>query len=634
VQPDDRVLRWQEAWERRRRACLEDIARMRPSLTGEAAAILDDARRLAGSEDPAEHARADVGELVDRVNVLDGPAAVLLHRPVCNALTQLRIAAQEVLAARAGAAATPTRRPPAAWRRKPPGLKRFVVVSEDAEVRELVEECARGLGRPDPLTARTLVEAFAVFRALQDGSALVVVNLTLGSGADAGRHGLQVAAEARRRHHAVLLLTAAADYLNYWPLLPGVGLTGHDVIVKTRRDFADQLRSRIRALAQPAPVPVSHEEDTGHVVWIGDVEVADLEAQETLVLRALTSRWLTPVDIANECWDTDLQPSPGSVPSLISTLRRKLAAALVGADSLHAQREVIESRRREGQATQYRLAPWLEWVAPQQPEGAARTLPPVLVIEDDPDWSEWVVACLREHRWPVSAVRTADQARRVLTGGETPILVVDLGLPDPATGLPDHQVGLRLIEDVVRERRGVRVIVLSMHGSRDSLHPRLFAAGVRTVDVLPKTAERDEARTLLMASLQRAVDELRRGIRRQPESRVAHHVTRIERARIEVDGHAVARLSPREADVLDVLINRPNVPVMADLLEDRCYPRSGTKNKLHQTLKRLRQKIDRDVGRDGVGASVLRTPHRGARTTYMLHGVVIDQVEGSPDRLR
>jgi hypothetical protein len=107
-----------------------------------------------------------------------------------------------------------------------------------------------------------------------------------------------------------------------------------------------------------------------------------------------------------------------------------------------------------------------------------------------------------------------------------------------------------------------------------------------------------------------------------------HRVKRVERGRIEVDGHAVGKLSPREAAVLDVLIGRPNVPVMADVLEDRCYPRSGTKNKVHQTFKRLRQKIDRGVGQPGVGASVFRTPHRGARPTYELRGVVTDLVDG------
>lgn len=64
--------------------------------------------------------------------------------------------------------------------------------------------------------------------------------------------------------------------------------------------------------------------------------------------------------------------------------------------------------------------------------------------------------------------------------------------------------------------------------------------------------------------------------------------------------------------------------ITADVLEDRCYPRSGTKNKLHQTVKRLRKKIDCVVDQDEVGESVVRTPHRGARTTYELHGLVID----------
>jgi hypothetical protein len=86
--------------------------------------------------------------------------------------------------------------------------------------------------------------------------------------------------------------------------------------------------------------------------------------------------------------------------------------------------------------------------------------------------------------------------------------------------------------------------------------------------------------------------------------------------------------------VVEVLIGRPNLPVKAEVLEDRCYPRARGRsgadpspmNKVHQTFKRLRQKIDREVGGEDVGTSVIRTPHRGARTTYELHGLVVDRV--------
>jgi hypothetical protein len=50
-------------------------------------------------------------------------------------------------------------------------------------------------------------------------------------------------------------------------------------------------------------------------------------------------------------------------------------------------------------------------------------------------------------------------------------------------------------------------------------------------------------------------------------------------------------------------------------------------NKVHSTVRRLRRKIDCAAGAAGIGQSVIRTPHMGARTTYQLHGVVTDDVE-------
>jgi DNA-binding response OmpR family regulator len=623
--PEDRAGRWYEAWRRRRSSCLQDLAALRTSLTGESLAILELAQRLAASEDLSEHANADVEDLVDCVNALGGHAPVLLHRPVCNALTALRMAAQEVLAAQTGMS-----RPSVQPRLPAPhptalGFECVIVVGEDPEMPVLVEEFVRMDG-PVSRSARTLEEALEILRPLHAGTALVVVNLTLASGAGTGPHGLVVARESRRHHHAVLLVTAAADYLHYWQRLKEAGITGHDVIVKTNSNFADRLRRRISQIVSPAPLPIRYDENTGHVVWIGDIEITDLEAQETLVLLAMRNTWRTAEAVSDACWDTDLQPRPRSVPPLISTLRRKLTAALVNADSAHAQRLVIETRRRDGSPAQYRLAPWLAWVESPEPAGAARTLPPVLVIEDDRYWAEWVVECLGELGWPVSVAGTPAEARQALDDGETPILIVDLGLPDQTTGETDLRVGVRLVEEIAARRPGVRVIVLSAHGGRDSLRLRLFEAGVRTIDVLAKTVARDETRALLFASIQRAADEMRRGIRRPAETQAVHRLTRIERSRIEVDGHMVTRLSPREADVVEILISRPNIPVKAEVIEDSCYPRSGTMNKVHQTFKRLRQKIDHSVGEMGVGASVFRTPHRGARTTYELHGIVTNLV--------
>jgi DNA-binding response OmpR family regulator len=637
-----RAERWRRAWAERRRRCLErELPGLPDALDAEARAIVEEARRIVEVDDPAFHAGLDVRDVVDRVNALAGDAPVLLHRPVCNALTALRNAAQELLAARAGAAALPRldagrggARGVAPDPGGGPGCSRFLVVGDDPELRELVAECERDLAIPHPTRAEaTLESALEALGEPAAGAVLVVVNLTLDSAAGRGPHGLQVAREARRRRHHALLLTAAGDYLHYWPRLGAAGLTGHDVIVKTRRDFADRLRDRIREMARPAPVGLSFVADTDHVVRIGEVEVTELEAQEAITLRCLDGSWRTAGAIVDRCRRSDLCPERRNIPPLISALRHKLRAALMQAESDLAQRALIENRVRDSVGAEYRLAPWLRWVEAPARTGPARTLPPLLVIEDEPHWAGWVVGCLEELGWPAAVAASAAEARAAMDSRAAPVLVVDLGLPDPATGRPDHREGVRLIEELAAARPGLRVVVLSVHGHRDSLRSRLFEAGVPAIDVLDKSAPLEERRAVLLAALQRAADGMQRGVRRVQQPAPVHRVERAEDGALVIDGCPISTLSPREAAVLGVLIARANEPVPAAHLEALCYPErspweEGGRNRVHQTLKRLRRKIDHDVGRPGVAAAVLRTPHRGTHTTYELHGVITNRYQG------
>jgi hypothetical protein len=155
------------------------------------------------------------------------------------------------------------------------------------------------------------------------------------------------------------------------------------------------------------------------------------------------------------------------------------------------------------------------------------------------------------------------------------------------------------------------------------------------VDVIDKAAGRDECRARLLSSLQRAADEAWRGVRRVREPAPAHRLVRVDRRHIEVDGHEVRALTGREADILEALIERPNLPIKAELLESCFSPdarqRSGAGynplNKVHTAVSRLRRKIDVSVGRAGVGAALIRTPHRGAITTYELRGLITDRVD-------
>jgi DNA-binding response OmpR family regulator len=637
MRAEDRPPRWREVWEQRRVRCVrqDELDDVRSALPREAIQILDETRALAAIDDPQAHADADVEGLIDRVNALGGSAPVLLHGVVSNGLSMLRIAAQELLAARAPGSPS---LPPTA-RRRSARLSWFVVVGEEAELVELATECSVSLAWQPPVrVARTLEDGLDLLRT-REGTGVVITGLILRSDAGRGDHGLQLAAEARRRRHAVVLVTAASDYLPYWPRLASVGLTGHDVVIKSRRDFSARLRRRLREIAEPDLLRLSYDE-SDHMVWIGDVEVAGLEAQEALVLHALDTTWRNAEKVADACREPDLAPTPGSVPPLISTLRRKLAIAMVEAESPHAPHEVIESRRGEGQPTQYRLAPWLRWDDPPDSSGAAGDLPPVVVLEDDRDWGRWVVSWLGELGWRATMAETTEEVWRALAADGPGMLIADLALRDPTTGQPDPDVGISLIEEMAQRHKGVRVVVLTAFGRSDKLLARLFHAGVRTIDVVDKAADADRWRAIVLSSLQRLTDEARRGVRRGREAGEVHRLVRVDLTHVEVDGHPMA-LSAREAELLAAMIKRPNLPIKAELLEQDCFPpgvRAGSSagysqmNKVHQAVKRLRRKIDAAVGRRGVGAALIRTPNRGTRTTYELSGLVTDLVEPEGER--
>jgi DNA-binding response OmpR family regulator len=649
---EDREARWRGVWEDRRRRC-QDPAEvpgwLRP-LSAEAQEIVDEVRAIANVDDPAAHAAADVQRLVDRVNALDQREAVGLHPLVCNGLAMLSTAAQELIATGAGAAeggrAMPASAAPGPAERGRPHVRPydwFLVVSDARELVVLVEDCELPVRTRLPVSSAATAEAALAWLAGAAGRGIVVVNLILDSRSGRGTHGLEVAREARRRRHAVLLVTAAADYLDYWSQLSGAGLTGHDIEIKTNRDFGSRLRQRIRELFQPARLPISLDYETGHNVWIGEAEISGLEAQEAQVLQALDEDWRTPSHIANACAGSDLAPRPSGVPPLISTLRRKLASGLLAVESPNALQEVIETRRLVGMPAQYRLGRWLYWAEREPgPVGVTAELPPVVVVEDDPDWAAWFTDVLKQAGWRARVAETVVDAKKAVLDGGPPIVIADLALSDPTTGLIDREVGVRLIERLGSDRPGLRVIVVSAHGRQDRLRARLFDAGVRTVDVIEKAGSRDDRRAMISVSLQRAADEMRRGVRRANPPEPAHRLARLGRREIEVDGRRIERLTANEARLLDVLIGRPNQPVLADVIEDRLYGdgerrparrASNALNKLQSTVSRLRDKIDRCVG-TGAGKGMLRTAHHGARSAYELHALVTDRLasaDGPPD---
>ncbi len=218
----------------------------------------------------------------------------------------------------------------------------------------------------------------------------------------------------------------------------------------------------------------------------------------------------------------------------------------------------------------------------------------LLLVEDDPMLGAGVRRALAQQGHAVDWVQDGADADLALAGEPYDVVLLDLGLP--------RKRGLDVLRDL--RRRGGRVPVLVLT-AQDGVPDRVAGLDAGADDYLTKPFELDELAARIRA-LQR-----RSGGRAEPV--IEHGRLALDPAAHEVrlDGAPVP-LSPREFELLSVLLEHPGRPISRARLEERLYgwAEQVESNAVEVHVHALRRKLGPEWIKTlrGVGYLVPRRP--------------------------
>lgn len=200
----------------------------------------------------------------------------------------------------------------------------------------------------------------------------------------------------------------------------------------------------------------------------------------------------------------------------------------------------------------------------------------ILIIEDDADLAEALVAFLRRRGLVAAVARTLDQARKMLAAEAFGALILDLGLPDGD--------GALLVEELRRDANPVPVIVLTARGA---VADRIHGLSIGADDYLPKPFDLDELHARLLAILRRQAGVA--GPAAQIGNVVVDHAAR----EALVDGRT-AGMTKREYDLFELLASRPSRSVSKQQAEQALFGANGPNeaNATEVTMSRLRRRLE------------------------------------------
>ncbi len=175
----------------------------------------------------------------------------------------------------------------------------------------------------------------------------------------------------------------------------------------------------------------------------------------------------------------------------------------------------------------------------------------ILLIEDEPDLALWLTRSLEKKGFAVEWANDGLVAHHRLQVEEFDALVLDLGLP----GLDGRTVLERLRSNDNR----TQVLILT---ARDSLQERVESLECGADDFLPKPFQIEELVARVNALIRRS-----RG-KDKPRMACAGLAYDLSSKRFTLEG-ATLSVSPREAEVLRILVQRSGEPVNKKYILDR-----------------------------------------------------------------
>ena len=224
----------------------------------------------------------------------------------------------------------------------------------------------------------------------------------------------------------------------------------------------------------------------------------------------------------------------------------------------------------------------------------------ILIVEDEPSLREIMVQTLRREQYVVEQASDYASALEKIAGYDYDCILLDIMLPDGS--------GLRILEELRRQRKPAGVIIIS---ARDSLDDKVEGLELGADDYLPKPFHASELLARMRALLRRPREIVEDGSL-AAAGLVLDTRSFIVRAMPDGEGDDV-ELTPKEAALLEALMRAGGRVVAKDALAARVWGpyATGAGNRLEVLMHALREKI----ARTGVPASIDTV--RGAG--YRLH---------------
>jgi two-component system KDP operon response regulator KdpE len=208
------------------------------------------------------------------------------------------------------------------------------------------------------------------------------------------------------------------------------------------------------------------------------------------------------------------------------------------------------------------------------------TAPSVLVVDDEPPIRRLLRTSLGAQGWRVAEAASAAEAMAQLAREQPDVIILDLGLPD--------RDGL----DVVRELRQTSAVPIVVLSSRDAERAKVAALDLGADDYVTKPFGMDE----LMARLRAALRHRLQQEGAVPVFRSAGLEVDLVRRLVLTNG-AEVHLSPREWDILKLLVTHADRVLTHRFILGRLWGAGGDAQRLRVYVRQIRQRIEPDPER-------------------------------------
>ncbi len=204
------------------------------------------------------------------------------------------------------------------------------------------------------------------------------------------------------------------------------------------------------------------------------------------------------------------------------------------------------------------------------------TRPRVLVVDDEPEFADFLQCSLTYEDYSVAVVHTAQTGRQSIVANRPDLMLLDVMLPDLD--------GMVFCQQLREAGEQTPILMLSRC---DAIADRIAGLNAGADDYLSKPFEFDELLARMRALLRRFGEQ-------QPANVISFaDVTLHLDRRIVKCGDCTNRLTAKESDLLEFLLRHPRQVLPRSLLMDRVwgYESEVESNVLDVYIRQLRKKL-------------------------------------------